>query len=139
MNRRKELQNEFGMKKRAMGVYQIINRNNGKRFVGSSTTLDSVWKREEFMLQMGTHMNKALQAEWTQSGGVGFEFEVLAQLKLEDDIRHDYKDIILPNGAGLRSDVIQSYRNELKALEELWLEELQPFEPAGYNRRPRAR
>jgi len=137
MNRRKELQNEFGMKKRVMGVYQILNTTNGKRFIASSSTLESAWKRDEFMLMTGSHMNKALQEEWKETGGKDFEFEVLETLKLGDEVRNDYKDITQPEGGGLRRDVVQGYRKELQKLEAKWLEQLQPYEDKGYNRRPR--
>ncbi|MFD0716610.1 GIY-YIG nuclease family protein [Paenibacillus sp. GCM10027626] len=138
MNRRKELQNEYGMKKRVMGVFQIVNTNNGKVYVASSPTLESAWTREEFMLKMGGHMNKALQADWNETGGKGFEFEVLEELKLGDEVRNDYKDIKSADGSGgVRREVIQAYRNDLRQLEDKWLEKLQPYDEKGYNRRRR--
>lgn len=136
MNRRKELQNEYGMKKRRMGVFAITNMTNGKRYIASTSTLDSAWQRERFTLTMGSHVNKSLQTDWS-SGEMEFKFEELEALKLGDEVRNDYKDILLPGSAGLRRSVVQSYRDELRKLEQKWLEELQPYEPGGYNRRPR--
>lgn len=138
MNRRKELQQEYSMKKRTMGVYQIINTRNGKRLVASSNSLDSVWQRERFVLDLGTHMNKALQAEYAASGGADFAFEVLEELKLDDTVRHDYKDIADPEETGANRLVAMGYRDALRRLEERWLSELQSYEPDGYNRRGRS-
>lgn len=138
MNRRKELQNEYGMKKRRMGVFAITNLNNGKRYVASTSTLDSAWQREQFTLTMGSHANKALQTDWNSSELAKFEYEELEALKLGDEVRNDYKDILLPGSDGIRRNVVQSYRDELRKLEQKWLEKLQPYEPdGGYNRRPR--
>ncbi|TYP71850.1 GIY-YIG nuclease family protein [Paenibacillus methanolicus] len=135
MDRRKELQHEYGMKKRQMGVYQIINSNNGKRFINSSNSLSSVWQRDRFVLDLGSHMNKSLQAEYSASGGAGFEFEVLEELKLDDTVRHDYKDIADPDGTGANRLVAMGYRDALRRLEEKWLAQLASYEPEGYNRR----
>ncbi|MBW7476855.1 GIY-YIG nuclease family protein [Paenibacillus oenotherae] len=136
MNRRKELQNEYGMKKRRMGVYAITNTSNGKRYIASTSTLDSAWQREQFVLTMGSHANKALQTDWSSSELAKFEYEELEALKLGDEIRNDYKDI-MPGSAGVRRNVVQSYRDELRKLELKWLEKFQAYEPDGYNRRPR--
>lgn len=137
MDRRKELQNEYAMQKREMGVFAITNRLSGKRYIAYSTTLDSAEKRERFMLNFGSHRNSALQAEWKRDGEAQFEFEILETLKLGDEVRKDYKDIGLQNEGGLRSNVILSYRDNLKKMERKWLEKLQPFEPAGYNKHPK--
>ncbi|RAP75139.1 GIY-YIG nuclease family protein [Paenibacillus montanisoli] len=137
MNRRKELQNEYGMKQRAMGVFQIVNDRNGKRYIAASPTLDSAWQREKFMLDMGSHINSALQKEYKEQASADFRYEELERLKLGDEVRNDYKDSMIPGTSVLNRSVVQSYRDSLKKLEQKWLNELQPYEPNGYNRPPK--
>jgi hypothetical protein len=135
MDRRKELQNEFAMKKRTMGVFQIRNLGSGKRYIASTSTLDSAWHRERFMLNMGSHINSLLQADWKQDGEKQFEFEVLEPLKLGDEVRNDYKDIKVPGG-GVQRNVVMAYRDELKKLEKKWMDQLMPYDPQGYHKPP---
>ncbi|BBH21953.1 hypothetical protein Back11_32980 [Paenibacillus baekrokdamisoli] len=137
MNRRKELQNEYGMKQRSMGVFQIVNEKNGKRYIAASPTLDSAWQREKFILDMGSHMNSSLQKEYKEQAGAQFEFQVLEKLKLGDEVRNDYKDIVQEGSTVLNRFAVQSYRDQLRKLEKKWLEELKPYEPDGYNRPPK--
>ncbi|MBB3112991.1 aspartate/tyrosine/aromatic aminotransferase [Paenibacillus phyllosphaerae] len=136
MNRRKELQQEYAMKKRVMGVFQFVNTASGKRYIASSSSLESAESREEFMLRMNSHMNKALQEDWNASDGAAFVYEVLEELKLGDEIRNDFKDMMTPEGE-LRRDLVQGYRRELSKLEDKWREQLGSYEPEGYNKRRR--
>ncbi|SDX72428.1 GIY-YIG nuclease family protein [Paenibacillus sp. CF384] len=137
MNRRKELQNEYGMKQRAMGVFQIINDRNGKRYIASSPTLDSAWTRQKFSLDMNGHMNTALQEEYRAQAGADFRYEVLEQLSLGEEVRNDYKDTLIPGTEIVDRNALMNYRDSLKRLEKKWLDELQPYEPNGYNRPPK--
>ena len=52
--------------------------------------------------------------DWREFGEENFEFEILDQLEPLDT--PDYKPA-----------------DDLKVLEAIWLDKLQPFEPAGYN------
>ncbi|REE70471.1 hypothetical protein A8990_13025 [Paenibacillus taihuensis] len=137
VNRRKELQNEFGMKQRAMGVYQIVNDRNGKRYIASSSTIESAWQREKFTLDMGGHPNSELQKEYKEQAGADFRFEELERLKLGDEVRNDYKDSLVPGTSILNRSVVQSYREALKKLEQKWLQEQQTYIPNGYNKPPK--
>ncbi|WP_219835647.1 GIY-YIG nuclease family protein [Paenibacillus sp. R14(2021)] len=137
MNRRKELQNEFGMKQRAMGIFQITNGRNGKRYVAASPTLDSAWQREKFMLDMGSHLNSSLQADYKEQAGVDFHYEELERLSLAEESGSVNKDALEPRTTALNRGAVQAYRDALKRLEQQWLDKLQPFEPDGYNRTTR--
>lgn len=97
-----------------MGVFQIRNMVNEKVFVGSSLNLPGIFNRHKLELKMGTHKNKALQAEWNEFGADKFAFEILDELTPVSDPQHDY-------------------REDLTHLEDLWLEKLQPFSEQGYN------
>ena len=116
MSTRKELINEYKQMKFRMGVFQIRNTVNGKVFIESTPNLDAVWNRHHFELNFGSHRNKALQAEWKEFGAENFVYEILSELKQEDD-----------NTA--------NHQKELKLLEAMFIEELQPFEEKGYHKR----
>lgn len=137
VNRRKELQNEYGMKQRAMGVFQIVNDRNGKRYIAASSTIESAWQREKFMLDMGGHTNSELQREYKEQAGADFRFEELERLKLGEEVRNDYKDSVISSTNVLNRSVVMSYREALKKLEQKWLQEKQPYIPNGYNKPPK--
>lgn len=119
MERRKELIQEYKNRKPNMGVYQIKNKVNGKIQLLSSLNLDGALNRFQFDLKMGLTMGlweKELKEDLARYGPECFEIEVLDRLKPVEDPGYDY-------------------REDLKALEELWLEKLQPYGERGYNKR----
>lgn len=101
-----------------LGILQIRNLDNGKLFIESSKNLPAAFNRHKFQLKLGSHPNLALQADYTKSGIERFAFEVLDTLKPGEDPGYDSTD-------------------DLKALEAMWFEKLQPYEPDGYHRKPR--
>jgi len=111
----KELKEEYRRKKFRMGVFKIVNNTNGKIFVGSTTDLDAAWNSHRFRLKAGLHGNTALQNDWNQSGVENFAYEIVEVLELKNEAETD------PG-------------SELKALEELLMDELQPFGERGYNK-----
>ncbi len=121
MKTRKELINEYKQTKFRMGVFAIRNISNGKIFIGSAPNLDLIWNSQKFKLELGGHSNEALQQDWKIYGGDNFTFEILHELTQSDD----------PS---------TNARAELKTLEELALEEIQPYGEKGYHKeksRPR--
>lgn len=88
-----------------MGVYAIRDRSSGRVRVGSSRNVHAAINRAQFELRFGSHADKELQADWNLDGPARFEFEVLALVKERDDAAFDYTD-------------------ELRALEQLYREEL---------------
>jgi hypothetical protein len=117
---KKALAREYRESRRPMGVYQVRNTVSGKVLVGVSVDLPSILNRHRAELRMGGHRNRELQKDWAEFGPDAFEFEVLDTLAPPE--RPDYD----PSA-------------DLKALEELWLEKLSPFDERGYNARPRGR
>jgi len=96
------------------GVYRIRNTVNGKVLVDSTPNLKSLNGRKG-SLNMGTYPNKSLQREWTEYGEDAFVLEVLEVLKPNDNPFVTVKD-------------------ELKKLEEKWIEKLQPYGDKGYHK-----
>ena len=114
---KKELREKYKQTPIPMGVYQIRNLANGKVFLGSALNLPGILNSNRFQLNLGSHPNKKLQAEWKEFGGDSFVFEVLDELPATKWPGHDYK-----------SDL-----KDLKSLEELWFEKLEPYEERGYH------
>ena len=99
-----------------MGVFQIKNLANGKIFVGSSKNLPGKINSHRFQLKMGSHMNRALQREFTLYGEEKFSFTVLDTLESQEDPKYDYTI-------------------DLEVLEKMWIERLQPYGEQGYHER----
>jgi hypothetical protein len=99
-----------------MGVYQIKNLVNGKIFIGSSQNLPGKINSHRFQLKMGSHMNRVLQGEYTLLGEEKFSFTVLDYLEPKEDPKYDYTA-------------------DLKVLEEMWIERIQPYGEKGYHRK----
>lgn len=120
--RRKELAYNYTHSHRQMGAYRIINLKDEKSFVGTSMNLEGVWNKHKFMLDAGLHDNKELQADWKAYGEAGFRFEVLEQIKPEEDFVEDASELT-------------KYRKMLPDLESKWFEKLTPYGERGYHKR----
>jgi hypothetical protein len=117
MKTRKELKEEYKQLKYRMGVFQIRNTLTGKLFIGSSTDLVAIWHRHRLQLNFGNHPNEALQKDWNEKGAENFAYEILSEIK--------------------QTEKETDYEKEVKLLEEMFIEELQPFGEKGYNKRPK--
>jgi hypothetical protein len=113
--KRKELKQAYLQTARPAGVIAIRCTVNNKVLFISSLNLNGLLDRHEFELRLGSHYNKELQKDWNTYGRENFTFEILEQLETKNDPSYDYG-------------------KDLAVLEELWLEELQPYDPErGYN------
>lgn len=59
------------------GVYQIVCRRTGHRYIGSSVRIERRWGRHREELNKGTHHNGWLQRAWVKYGKEAFDFEIL--------------------------------------------------------------
>ena len=114
MKTNKEMKQEYKLYKSKKGVFLIKNKINGKVLVGSSTDLVAIWNRQKAQLNFNTHPNNELQKDWNELGEEAFEYEILSELKEEEVKEIDYK-------------------KEVKELEELYIEEIQPYGEKGYH------
>ena len=105
---------EYKLSTQPMGIYQIRNTRNDKVWLDSSVNLPAKFNRYRLQLNAGTHVNKALQADWKELGESSFVFEVLEPLEPRDDPNYEYA-------------------SDLEVLEDLWLEKLMPYGDRGYN------
>lgn len=113
MKTKKQLKEEYKLLKFRVGVFQIRNIVNNKIYVDSSVNLDAIWNRHRTQLRFGVHPNALLQADWNEYGEENFRYEIIQELIMKED------DKVNP-------------ASELKLLETLVMEELQPFEERGY-------
>lgn len=118
MDKRKALIQEYKQNPPPAGVYRITNTANGKIFVGRGMNVQAKLNSHQAQLSMACHRNKTLQQDWKRYGAKQFTFEVLDVLELKNESP-------------------QQQREELAALEELWLDKLQPYGEQGYNRKPK--
>ena len=98
-----------------MGIYQVKNLANNKVLIGYSKNLHGKSNSYKFQLNAGTHINNELQTEYNKFGEENFVFEVLDYLDPKEGVNYDYT-------------------KDLEALEELWIEKIQPFGDKGYNK-----
>ena len=106
----------YKLSHRPMGIFQIRNTISDKVFVDSSTNIPGKINRHKFALNAGSHVSKLLQADWDELGPAAFEFETLEPVEPREDQKYDYAA-------------------DIKVLEDLWLEKLDPFGERGYNER----
>lgn len=59
------------------GIYRILNKANGKVYIGSSQDLRYRFRKHRTRLAAGTHDNPHLQSAWNKYGEDSFEFEIL--------------------------------------------------------------
>ena len=115
---RKALIREYKERPRTMGVGTVRNLASGKVLLVAGVDLPALLNRHRAQLRLGSHRNRALQEDWNAQGAERFAFEVVDTLEPREAADYDPAD-------------------DLEALEQLWLDKLRPFEPAGYHRPPR--
>ena len=117
---RKALIQAYKESRRPMGVYRIRNIRDDRSLIGRSVDLPAILNRERAALRLGMHQNAALQRDWAALGPDAFVFEVLDTLTPpEEQPGWDPTD-------------------DLRVLESLWLDRLQPYGERGYMSAPRS-
>lgn len=111
---RKQIKQDYKSTPKPMGVFLIRNLVSDKVFLGIGLDLPGIINRHKFQLFRGIHQNTRLQNDWNELGSRNFAFEILDQLGHPEGHSSDYQD-------------------DLKSLEKLWLEKLQPYGDRGYN------
>lgn len=86
------------------GIFQVRNTVTGRLLLGAAPDLPGMLNRQRFQLEMGSHPDRELQADWNELGPDAFELSVLDELASDDGTR--------PDAA------------ELRVLHEMWLEKM---------------
>ena len=63
-----------------VGIYKIINKTNGKYYVGSSNNIKGRWWNHKYQLSNNKHPNPHLQSSWNKYGKNNFDFIVIEEL-----------------------------------------------------------
>jgi hypothetical protein len=116
---RRELIRAYKDTPRTAGIGAVRNTVTGKVLLLAGSDIPALLNRHQAQLRLGVHRNAALQHDWRAQGADAFAFEVLDTLSPPTSPDADAAE-------------------DLRALETVWLEQLQPFEPAGYHRPPRS-
>lgn len=89
------------------GIYRILNKVNGKFYIGSTVNFRKRMREHLFYLRNGNHVNNHLQHAFNKYGEKSFSFEVVEYV---DDIE------------------------KLMEIEQMYLDELKPYDMnVGYN------
>lgn len=68
------------MSKQISGIYEIVNKINSKRYVGSSKSVHYRWNQSHrSLLRKGKHPNSHLQRSWNKYGESNFEFSIIEE------------------------------------------------------------
>lgn len=112
---KKQIKKDYKQTIQPMGIYQVKNLVNDKVFIGSAKNLPGKINSVKFQLENGSHVNSELQKDFKKYGEKKFSFEVLDYLSPKEDPDYDYSE-------------------DLKVLEEMWIDKLKPFDEKGYNK-----
>lgn len=82
--RRKELLAAYRERRPRPGVFAVRCAATGQIWVQATPNLDNCRNGVWFPLKLGSHPNKALQAEWTAHGADAFAFEEVEALEGDD-------------------------------------------------------
>jgi hypothetical protein len=115
---RREAARRYKESRRPMGIYQVRNTVSGRVLIGTSVDLPSMLNRQQAQLRLGAHRNRDLQQDWNALGAGAFTFDVLDTLEPPDEPGYDPAE-------------------DLRVLEQLWLDRLTPFGERGYNAKPK--
>jgi group I intron endonuclease len=80
----KNIKNEFENKilndtTKISGIYKIVNKVNGKYYVGSSKCIKHRWRNHKYQLRKNIHKSKKLQSSWNKHGESNFNFIVIEE------------------------------------------------------------
>jgi hypothetical protein len=113
---RRQVKEDYKRTIQPMGIVQVKNLKNGRCFIMRSANTKGTINSLRFQLKMGAFAtNHELSRDWQALGEENFAIEVIDELALVDEPDHDYA-------------------SELRALEDLWMEKLQPYGNRGYHR-----
>lgn len=70
--------------KRVSGIYKIINKINGKYYVGSTNNFNKRWYNHKRDLKKSIHKTKHLQSAWNKYGEENFIFQIIETTEIVD-------------------------------------------------------
>ena len=73
------------------GIYAIVNKTNGHRYIGSASNLDKRQRQHFRNLKNQCHPNDHLQSAWNKFGGDNFEFVTIFPCAEDDLLSYEQK------------------------------------------------
>jgi hypothetical protein len=103
---KKELQIEYKSMKPKMGLFAVINKKETKYYLETTQNLKAIMNSTLFILNLGSHPNGSLQADWKSASANGFDLQILEHLEYDkDESKTDYSE-------------------DLELLKTIWIEKL---------------
>jgi group I intron endonuclease len=68
------------------GIYKIVNKDNGKVYIGCSTCILFRWQMHRENLRRRVHSNRYLQKDWNLYGPSIFEFSLIEYVPFMNDL-----------------------------------------------------
>lgn len=75
--RGKYMEYKFEGKSLKSGIYKIINKINGRIYIGSAKEFKRRWSQHATSLKANKHQNKFLQSDYNKCGAEAFVFEII--------------------------------------------------------------
>lgn len=76
------------------GIYAIVNKANGHRYVGSANNIGDRWSLHKHDLRRGRHHSVYLQRAWDKYGEDSFEFVVLREVEKKEDLIRNEQEFL---------------------------------------------
>lgn len=103
---KKELLASYKERKMVGGICAIKNAVTGKLLVMSTNDIQGCKHRFDFSQKTGSCVSMKLQNDWKKYGNSAFAFEILEQYEKKE------------------TQALEEFKNDIKVLEEMWLEKL---------------
>lgn len=71
------------------GVYAIVNKEHGKRYIGSSCVIERRWNEHKRKLRLNRHHSPHLQNAWNKYGEGCFDFIVIQECSRENLLKYE--------------------------------------------------
>ena len=120
------------------GVYQVINKNNSRIYVGQSSVILARWANHCQRLSNNTHINLDWQSDWNEHGPDVFEFSVIELVDYETSILEResfWIHAFLDRGVAIYNSVISNSSRDVRDKEEIRNTTLNIFVDAGLTER----
>ena len=80
------------------GIYRIINNENGRSYIGSSSRIEGRWSGHRYLLRNNKHHCPGLQNAWNKYGELNFNFEILELCDIDNLL--DYEEKLIRGHTG---------------------------------------
>jgi group I intron endonuclease len=98
------------------GIYKIVNKINGRYYIGSSINIRKRWNEHKRTLRQNNHDNSFLQKSWNKHGEETFIFEIIENVvdvtKLLEREQH-YLNLINPFNKDITYNLCKTAGNML--------------------------